>query len=323
MFFKSLRTAAIVAALALLPAGCPQQRPPVPAPESRDWKPDIAAAFARNGSMDNFRFSGELAFRGGPEDDAGRNRTTETTETATAALAGALSAGWTWDGVLHRNPLRLEAAVRVAEAPGAAEVVIPLLIRDNQWYASIPLLNEPEEYVVIDAGANDGASREAVGQLRLAGAAAGALAGYLFAAADPEWIRFDPADDAGAAFGTFRLDAAFDRAGEAVRRGWDEWAGSFPELLRPPPLPEFDVVRLAEGGEVSVAIDSRGFVEQQRIGLELWKETDGTLSVVGRLSYRMTISDINASPAATWTAPTNVLPFDRILRHAVSGSGND
>jgi len=332
---RSLRAAAVAAAVLALVAGCERTPARDYAAEGAAWKSKIAEAYERNDALNNYRFDGSIAF--------GADDATSAGETAPAAFLPMLRDGLSWSGVLYREPLRLEADVRVGPDGAAPARTIPLLAQDGTLYVSVPAVNAEGEYfaVALDK-ADDGPLP--VSPLLTAAGAFDDLAEHVIARVDPEWIRTPDdaapaeggdaaADDGRAEPSRFVVEVTADNAehlASAFRDGFATWAESLPPELGANALglTGEETFRLAEGGTIALALDENGFLVDQSVELAIERgagaEADANLENAvpsEKFSYAVRLSEPNGAPDMTRSVPNDVIPFENVLAFLAAGAG--
>ncbi|MCI3919732.1 hypothetical protein MO973_05740 [Paenibacillus sp. TRM 82003] len=333
-----IRAAVVSAAALTLITGCTEEPAVDYATEGDALKTRVAEALERTEAANAHRFDGSLAFRMDGAD-----------ESAGASLLPLIGEGFAWSGALSREPLRLEADVRFplhGEAGGdasgqSAQVSMPLLIQDNKLYANVPMLNQPEEYLVIDLESDGASGPIPVTELSAAADALDELATTIVAAVDPEWVRLvspepeqseEEAQDGASSVekrGPFDISIQVteenaERIEAAFREGWTAWTAALPAALSASsPKVEDDTLDfdLAPGSSLLVALDEEGFVADQRIDFTFTQggSDDAEPIDVGSLSYRSARTDIGGTPEMKKTVPASTLPFEHLLRFLAAG----
>ncbi len=317
---KSLLRFGAVAALAAfafgIVAGCEETPARDFAVEGEAWKAAIAEAYERNDSLDNYRFEGSITAA-----DGGR------TPSASGALLPTIEGGIAWSGVLYREPARLEADVRVGANGGEGARTFPMLAQDGLFYISVPPVNKPDEYFVIDlAKARTENDPLPIEPLLNAADAFDDLARTLVARIAPEWVRAAEAD-APASPLRFVVDVTDENAepvAAAVREAYADWAASLPPELGANAFGLSDEsLRLLPGGTIVIALDEAGYVVDQRVELPF---ADGTATAneadsSATFSYAFRLTEPNGSPDMTRSVPENVIPFENVLAFLAAGGG--
>lgn len=327
-------TRAVVATAAALVviAGCNEAPAVDYATEGDVWKSRIAEAMERTESASAHRFEGSLVFRVNGAGPLGE-----------LPLLPGIGDGFSWSGAVYREPLRLEAdmrfPVRAEDASGQPDAqTMPLLIQDNKLYVSVPMLNEPDEYLSVDLASDTASGPVPLAALHAAADAIDELATSLVSAVDPEWVRLaepqrgaavETGEAADAAVGPFDIAVIVtednaERLEAAFREGWSAWTASFASSLGGsaalvPDGVDFD---LAPGGTILVSIDDAGFVASQSVDLAFLQAADGEGDApveIGHLAYRAARSEIGGTPSMTKEVPASTLPFDHVLRFLAAG----
>jgi len=316
-----LRAAALAALALSLVAGCERAPARDYAAEGIAWKAALDEAYARNDSLNSYRFEGELSFAqsdAAPAGDAG------------AALLPALADGLGWSGILYREPLRLEADVRVGADAAAPERTVPMLAQDGMLYISVPEVNAPDEYFAVDlAKAESEPDALPIRPLLDAAGAFDDLVRTLVASVDPEWVRAaDAVDEAEAPASPrrFVVEVTADNAeriAAAVREGYAAWADAMPPELAANAIGLADEsLRLLPGGTIAITLDEDGYIVDQSVDLKIAGGTGSAeeAASAATFAYALRLTEPNGSPSLTRTVPTNVIPFENVLAFLAAGA---
>ncbi|HZG55897.1 hypothetical protein [Paenibacillus sp.] len=341
-----LLRAAVLTALSLsLLAGCKSAPVRDYAAEGAVWKARIAEAYERNDSLDNFKFDGHFSYEA-----------SEPTKAADApnGVLPTLADGLAWSGVWYREPLRLEAELRLGEAETAPSM--PFLVQDDKLYVHIPSLNRQDEYFSVDLSANEADGPLPIEPLVRAAGAFDELAKAVVERVDPAWVRAadgsaPPAEGEGTRDETgveaaeaeaaanrlpdvFVVEATPDNAehlASAFRDGYAAWSSAFPDRLGASQAAFLDeTLRVGEGSVLRIALDEAGYIVEQSIDWTFVRAQDGEASsseaapasepaVEARLAYAARLAEPNGAPAMNAVPPSNVLPLEHVLAFLKAG----
>jgi hypothetical protein len=331
------RTAFITAAAVALLTGCNEDDSTDFTAEGEVWKTHLADAFANNEALTSQRFDGNIAFLLEGVTDAQEANT----------ILPMLTQGFSWKGIAYRDPLRLEADVTFSAGLNASEqpapLVMPLLLQDNKLYVSIPMLNNPEEYFVVDLASSDPASPLPLADLTAAASVLDELVSAIVNEVDPEWIRRvgEPSSESESTPepGTtetvtepiqYEIVVSSDNAEHleaAFRKGWSAWSAKFPASLGAASAAvegDADSFDLGVGSKISLTVSPDAFVTNQDVALSFTaaaKEGE-TPAAIGELEYSLLITDRNQAPELTKTIPEHTLSFDHVLKFLAAAKAN-
>jgi len=282
------------------------------AAEGEVWKKQIAEAFEHNDGAESFRYAGELVV----------NAEGIAEPWEIDSLLPALSNGLQWNGFTQREPKRLEATIAFGSAQGqtgasAEPFEIPVIMQDHSLYFRVPMLNQPDEFFVIDTSSEEGDLPQAITQ---AADSLDELMKYIIQGIDPEYIRLtQPASSEDSSSGqnhVFEIEVTEDNAAHltaAVYNGWNAWVASFPPEIaaaqaklvnNTEPLPE-----LTPGSVISVTVSPDGYVIDQQLN---------ALFPEGKLYYDVELSELNQPFEFAQPIPEQTLSFSNVIKFLIA-----
>lgn len=304
--------AAVSALLLGLLAGCEEAAPLPPArdyaAEGEQWKQRIADAADRRAALTDYRFEGTITYT--PPNAA------KTDDPSSAGSSLSLHDGLSWSGAMYREPLQLSAELRIGGEP--SQQPLPILVRDDMVYLSVPGLNAPGEFFGARLTGDEAAAEAFKGA-----AALDKLALAVLSRVDPLWIRSEddnaPATANAEGPAAIVVTATEENAGhlaEAFQAAYAEWSGSFPPAFRAGLEASAPPGSRIREGVIAFDIDEAGRLANQRIDFAF--ETGGAgdeaaeREDAGRFLYAFSVSEANGSPAMPQT-PENVIPLEHVL----------
>lgn len=111
--------------------------------DRKEIKQDLTAALKRQAETKSFHFKGNADLK--IRDSFGASGPSLTT----ALIAFLKDSKLTWEGYEQSEPARLEADLTIKPHAMSQTFNVPLLLKDNAFYASVPLLNKKDEFLQI------------------------------------------------------------------------------------------------------------------------------------------------------------------------------
>lgn len=304
------------ATAAVLLAGCT---------DTDKTKEQAQAALAKQAEMKQFAFSGQADVNLGIASSASNGASSNAALSSLTALFS--KSKWTWTGSFAAEPLRMEADYKVSPGGSSQALSLPMIVKDNLLYLSIPYLNKEGEYFSFDMkrlGANGQQGTLPVEGLKNTNTAASRVASLLIEDAESKWFKKakEPITLKDGKEGTsLRLDIT-DKNREALsaklKTRLPEIAGILQEngILTAQQAEKLKA-NLAQNfeitgpGEVAVVTDDTGFVRELKIDLDF---RSGSAPADRHILYGQAFDAINQTPPFTKDVPKDARSFDEVLK---------
>jgi len=242
-----------------------------------------------------------------------------------------------WSGTATTDPVRLEASLKSTPAGSSAGLELPLILNDNKLYVNFPLINKKDEYFLIDlaklsvmSGQNNTLSAES---LKQATQTASSVSSVLIEDLNAKW--FDKSKEA-AAFpdGTKGTVIQIEITNKNKKEITDAMRAKLPEMIDKLAAGGFvskdQTVKLKEEaltvsveapGKLAFAIDEQGFAREQQIEISYTQAGKDGLPVKRHLNLLQKADGINQEPKFVKDIPSQVKPFEDVLRLLLGGAG--
>ncbi len=326
MKFKFFVMIAVCIGLAAALAGCDGN--------GEQLKQDVLQAAEKNKGINNYTFSGSATVR---LPSLSGNSGTGSPLDAMGIAAMLANSSVSWEGTASRNPVRLEADLRIGQGDGPATLELPIRIKDNSLYFQIPGASREDEFFRIDMDELSRVSQQAnplsPEMLKNAGSATTDILKFIVDAVDPKWfVQAKPTSDnkgktvisvelnqdniGGIALSLFeKFPSAMD---ELQRNGLisADQANAFKKMADDQALNKLQdalkQIKVERPGQIVITIDEQGYIAEQRIDL------DYTLSSAPDSTYQIHVQSkmdqIDQNPEFKQPIPENARSFDEVLQ---------
>ncbi|WP_166243789.1 hypothetical protein [Paenibacillus turpanensis] len=318
---KKTTAAALLAAtvaLTAFTAGCK---------DNKQWQDAAVQAFTKQNEVSNYAFSGKADLNLKPLAKP-QSGGFSIANTLNAML---LKSSIAFKGVSSRQPVQLEADVTVSLQGGAQSYNIPLLIKDNKLYTSMPILNQADEYISIDL---EEASKASGSANPLTAASMDTLNQMLNAALG-NWVKaIDPSLFANTAQEkdappviSIKLEgksgmaalAEFAKQWPATVDQWvsQNWINAAQAEQWKTMISSIASAELEKPGSIMLYLNNEGFIQRTVIDLQLLlKDSSGSQSSQS-IKWDVALDQINGNPPITKEVPAKVLPLEDLLKRLI------
>jgi hypothetical protein len=311
---KWMTTAVLASLLVPLLGGCT---------DHQAIKQSVQQAIAKQNDMKSYKFSGSADLK------LGASLSAPAGNPMTAAVLGSLKESVIeWSGVSSVEPVRLEADVKVTPKGSSTPFSLPVLIKDNKMYVSLPIVNKPDEYYAIDLAqlGQSGSAPLTADNLKNTSKVTTALWAKFADALDANW--FDQAKDP--------VTLPDGKPGKAVSVAVTDKNAAELNALVNAKLPEIadvlqtngflsadqaakwkaakSTIELHAPSKLTLLIDEQGFVRDVKLDLAFsLKGADGA-SFDNRTTLHEAYDEINQPPQFLRDVPAKTKPFDDVLK---------
>ncbi len=305
---KLTATLAVMALLSGTAAGCKAE-------DGTRWRDATSAAYAKLNDMNTYTFDGTITLKL-PAPSEAHN------PVAGALTAALLSDSLTFSGSASKAPAYLDARLGLAPNSGSPTWTIPILLKDNKLYASLPLINKKDEWMSLDLQKLPGQS----GKLDEAGQVLNRYLAAWTAAVQPELFRnlaeskqsppllelkLEGRQGAAALSELSRLWPTFiDELAAKTLISADQ-ASSWKNVLHSDQLNGFS---LTQPGYVRLKLNEQGYITEHQIKIDAERQRKDGRTEPLSIHYSMSYTEINGTMPAAKQPPTQLLPLEDVLR---------
>lgn len=264
--------------------------------DREELKQDLTTALAKQAQAKNYQFSGEADIYIQPA--IFRSSLSDPITTGLLTMLGESKISWT--GVSSNDPIQLELQLKVTPKGLNQSIDLPLIIKDNKMYFSIPGLNQNEEYFSLTPD-----------KLTLSEKTVPKILSTIAESIDSSWLEEADSTKNSQHFRTIIIKITEDNVQKLADSLYDilpaakDMSGArdnFDRFLQD--------IKLDKPGEILVSIDEQGFIRQEKIDLDV---SFGTEKKV-RFHAQWMTDKINQNPEFTLPVPQKVKPFEDVLR---------
>ena len=236
-----------------------------------------------------------------------------------------------WTGVASVDPVQLEVNLKSSSGALGIPLELPMLIKDNKLYISIPMLNKKDEYFAIDlttlgtmAGSKTPLTPDS---LKNVIQTTSTLSNLILTDIQDKWFQKSK-DPITLKDGTVAKILNVEITDKNIQEISLIFQSKLPEMIdilaksgiisteQAEKLKQADLksIQMRTPGILSLTIDPTGFIREQKINLTYtMKNKEGNLEN-RHLNVSQAYDHINQSPKFEKQTPTQIRPFEHILK---------
>jgi hypothetical protein len=295
--------------------------------EATHYKLDAQASITKQAEMKNYVFSGKADI-----DLGNLIPQTKDGNVITANLLGILqNSSIEFNGVASTEPVQLEVDLKATPAAIGTALDLPIILKDNKLYMNIPLLSQKDEYFAIDltklGTSTDPKSALSPDSLKNVSQISSNISKLIMDDMQEEWFKKSKneltlpdgskattlaieADDKNKAVLSTTFQSKLPQIISTLQSNGILSKGQADKLNQT----NFQSVQIEIPSSISLTIDGDGFIREQQIKLTFSiKDATGT-TATHHLNLTQTYDQINKNPAFTKEIPTNIKPFEDIIK---------
>lgn len=281
--------------------------------QKAQWKAAAEAAFRHNAEIAEHAFEGELKV-----DDS---LLPILLPSDAQLLSPLLSGGLEWKGAVDTDPLRAEAEIWLGSSDDPSTPTVPLLIQDNKLYASVPMVNEFDEYLEIELSEQPENSLFSADVLSEGGTIVERWVEHLMLQANASLYEMQASPEFAPPSGVEEVSPSAPVPGRyevsVTEENQEQWKTIVSAWLNRGESATEAAWSVLPGGWVAVTVDEAGFAVDYE--LELTLQQDGENRT---LSGAVRKTALNEPPNWTRAVPEKVLPFQNVITFLRSNAPN-
>jgi hypothetical protein len=280
-------------------------------------------AIAKQTEMKSYQFTGSVDLK------LGMNLPVQGGNPLTGAVINSLkNSVIEWSGTSSVDPVRFEADLKVTPQGMSTPLAIPILIKDNKMYVSLPVINKPDEYYAIDMAQQSQAGKTPLSpdNLKNVSQATTALWSKFAGAIDAKWFEQakDPVNLPDGKPAKAISVTITDKNAAEINGVINAKLPEIADMLQTNGMLSADqaakwkaaktTVELKAPSKLTLLIDEQGFIRDEKLDLVYTlKSADGTASD-NRTTLHEAYEQINQTPQFKKEVPTKTKPFDDVLK---------
>lgn len=236
-----------------------------------------------------------------------------------------------WAGNASTDPVRLELDMNITPKGAKSSIILPLLIKDNKMYFTIPMMNIEEEFFVIDMDQVNKAAGEnsfSPEGLKNTGDITSVILTYLLEDIDPKWFRENERNSAQKKITKTIVVEINEKNFEELTKVFmdnfpqiidelqskallsKETAGKMKVWAAESKEEQWKDIQITEPGFLKISLDQQGFIREKEISLS-YSSMD---SKINKIHIYNVLDKVNQNPEFQKEIPKNAKSFEEILK---------
>lgn len=301
-----------IAITATLAAGCSDGK--------GNLKQDMQNSLSKQSEMKSYSFTGNADIDlGSVPADAGANP-------AVGMIVSMFQKSkMEWNGVSSSEPVRLETTLKATPSVSSTPLELPVLLKDNKIYLSLPGINKPEEYFSYDLSAvKTGMNAD---KMKNATQTSSQMIKLLVSDLDEKWFKKSkevPELKDGKKGSVTQVEITDKNKKEIT----DKLRAKYPEMIdtlqQSGFITEAQAAKLKQNGAKSLQVnapgllsfttDDTGFIRVSKLNLSYASADASGAAIAHHVNFQQTYDDINGTSVFKKELPKTVRPLEEILK---------